>query len=882
MTRFARACLYLYPPSIRREYGSEMAATMASAWRDRRGVRARALLALDLLRDVVSSWRHVRRAGSSRPSAMRRPRPASSVGADALAALRLFSRSPLFAAGAVLTLALGVGASAAIVSLADATLLRPLAIARPDRVLETDFEWSYPDFHELERADTPFTKVAAFSDERLGFDHAGGSTEIEADLVSGGYFALTDVRPVAGRLLTPDDDRAGAPPVVVLSERAWTRLTGREPAIVGSIVSLNRTPVTVVGIAPASFRGLSLRSAPDAFLPIHAYSVVGTGVFSRPQVLTGRIVWLTVVGRLRDGATPAQAAAAIWAIQRRLHPPPPGEPPHPTTLGAVADRALADAGVDDPRRFVYLLLAATAVTLLLACATVANLMLVRSERRRRELAVRAALGASRARLIRLIAVECAAIGVAGSLGALAVARTVFTLLSSFTLPGAIAIADLDLHVSPSVFGVALALGLATALAFGIVPAWRGSRLDTSAALADGGRGAARRPIRGRLVAAQVAFCVVLLLGSIAFGRALRHALTADLGFDTRDTVLVTVNPAQARYSPARMSEVEARVIGALRAQPWVSNAGWMSVAPLRGLMFWEIGIPGVTAPGASVSTENNAVSAGYFDAMGIPLLEGRAFDDADAAGTPFVAIVNEAMARTYWHGRALGAHVAMNPRAGRDATLATVVGVVGDMRRSVDRPSSPTIYLALAQQPSELSSAQTLVVRGRMPQDAALGAALGVLKRIEPGLPIVSPQTMAEHLGARLMPQRMGLTLFLAFAALASVLTALGIYAVAAFAVASRWREIGIRVALGADRARVIGLVIRQGLVPVGAGAVIGGAAFLAAGSAMQRFLFGLPVLTAASAAMVAAAVALLAIAAILAPARRALAVDPTAALRVE
>jgi putative ABC transport system permease protein len=330
-----------------------------------------------------------------------------------------------------------------------------------------------------------------------------------------------------------------------------------------------------------------------------------------------------------------------------------------------------------------------------------------------------------------------------------------------------------------------------------------------------------------------------------------------------------------------MADVERRIADGLRSEPWVEHDAWMSIAPLSGMMAWDIGIPGVTRPGQMLTTEDNVVSPEYFDAMGIPLLAGRRFTADDRADAPLVAIVNDAMARRYWPAGALGARIATNPGA-PNPNLATVVGVVGNMRRALASLPTSMFYVPLAQQASEFDSTQTLVVRSRLSPQATLVALTATLPRLEPGIPIGAPETMADHLGMLLMPQRLGLTLFLLFAGLAVVLTTFGIYAVVACAVAQRVREIGIRVALGAARGRVIRLVLRQGLTPVAIGAVVGAAVFALAASTIKDFIFGLPTVTGGAVILAAAAVAALAIAAMIVPARRALAVDPTVALRQE
>jgi putative ABC transport system permease protein len=888
MTRLVRLLLLAYPPAIRRAHGDELRAAVEARWRDARGVPAHARFAVDLVTDIVGSWPREWRAAAGRPPRLQRPvGPVGLIGlpSDLRTAVRLLTRAPLFALGAVLTLALGIGATSAIFSLADATLLRPLPIRAPDRVWQIDFAWSNPDFRDLEAAATPFSEVAAWSNQTFGFDRGGEAVELAGAVVSGGYFTLAGLRPVAGRLLEVGDDRAGAPPVAVLSERAWTRLAGRDPSVLGATVQLNRRPVTIVGIVPRAFRGLSLADAPEIFVPIAAMTSVGTGLLSRPTAMTNRgLVWLNVVGRLRAGATPTQATSAVTALYRRVHPPDPGAPADAITIGPLVESAIASGGADDGRRFVAVLVGATIATLLLACATVANLLLVRAERRRREMALRTALGAGRGRLMRLVLVESLVIGLVGSVGALAVARVALGLLGSFDLPGRVSIADLDLSLSPMLFAISIALGLATSLVFGLVPAWQTSRVDALPALREGSRGATRQPIRSLLVTTQVGLCVLLLAGSVAFGRAMRYASSLDLGFDIAHTAITSFNPGRARYTPVQVADVERRVEDAIRREPWATGAGWLSILPLRGSMTWTLGITGPAAPPKGrVDIDANVVSLGYFQAMAIPLRAGRTFSDADTATSPPVMTISESMSRRYWpRGDALGARVSTDPDSTDPAVYATIVGIVGDVKHDIDNPRQTMFYIPVAQHLSMLDFGQSLVVRARVPPEVALADVAAIVKRIDPRLPIGRSQTMVDHLGALLMPQRLGFTLFILFAVLAAVLTTLGIYAVVAFAVAERAREIGIRMALGAERTAVLRLVARQGVRPVASGLLVGLLAFILAGSALRSLLFALPAVNAWTLALLMCAVGAMALGATLAPARRALAVDPAVTLRQE
>jgi putative ABC transport system permease protein len=888
MIRLVRGLLFAYPPSLRRAHGAEMAAAVEARWKDQRGLVARSLFVVELIGDFLSSWlREWRAVGAGRGATRGWRAPDWGLAADARTAVLLFTRAPVFVLGAVVTLALGIGATSAIFSLADATLLRPLPIRAPEGVWQVDFSWAHPDFRDLAASGVAFSDVVAWSNQTFALDRGGEAVEVPGAAVSGSYFGLTGLRPVLGRLLTDADDLASAAPVIVVSERAWTRVFGRDPEVIGRIVQLNRRPVAIVGIAPASFRGLSLRDAPEIFIPLLAMPKVATGFLARPGIMNSRdLVWLQVAGRLRDRVTPAQAAAAVAGVYRTLHPPKTSaEEADTVKLGPIGSRALGLDTADDSRRFVFILLGAAGVTLLLACATVANLLLVRSERRRRELAVRAALGASRARVVRLLFAESLAIGLAGSVGGLLVARLALSSLASFELPGQVLIQDLDLSLSPTLLATAVGLGIATSLVFGLAPAWQASRFDPQSALRDGARGTTRQPIRSALVTMQVALCVLLLAGSLAFGRAMRYALSIDMGFDTVRTSVTSVNPGRARYTPTQIAAVRQRIREALIAQRWVTAAGWSAMLPLRGSMQWTLGIGGSQTPAnGEVTAEANVVSEGYFEAMGIPLRYGRFFAQTDTATAPMVMIVSESMANKYWpQGNAIGARVNTNTDVKDPNVIATVIGVVGDVKHDLSSPRATMFYATAAQQLSMLDfGGQHLIVRATVPSDVAVANVAAVIRRVDSKLPISRSQTIAQHLGALLMAQRLGLTLFLLFSGLAVVLTSFGLYAVVASAVAQRGREIGIRVALGAERASVLGLVARQGIVEVAAGLVAGLAAFVLTDSALSSFLLALPATNAVSLGALAVGIAALALIAMLVPARRALAVDPAIALRQE
>jgi predicted permease len=882
--RLTRLLLVAYPPSLRRAHGEEMVLALSEAWRREKGLRARARLAARVAWDVVASWsRAPRRRERPRVEPGRGRRWPGHLASDLKQAFRLFAQSPWFALGAVITLGLGIGSVTAIFSLADATLLRPFPFPAAERVVQARFAWSQPDYRDFAERQQSFSAPAAWTNVRFALEQPNGSRAVNGAAVSGSYFAMVGISPVRGRLLSDADDRLGAPNVAVLSERLWQRDFGARPDIVGSTIHLNRRPLTVVGISPAAFRGVSLTAAPELFVPIASLPSVGTGMHaSRFDARSSS--WLQVGGRLRDGVRLDEAAAEVETIFFQLHPQPPGanstNSKTPMGLVQVGAWALPAAMQGDLNRFVLILFGATLVTLLLACATVATLLLMRAERRQRELAVRAALGAGRWTLMRMLLVESVAIGVAGSLAGLLVAWLGLPLFATFSLPGRIAIGDLQLNLNPLALGLAVALGLATSLIFGLAPLWHGARIELTGALRDGSRGTPRQRARTALVGLQVAVCTILLAGSFAFGRALRHGLSTDLGFEVDRAVLVSVDPQSARYVPADILQLQQRMLDTLTQQPWVDAAGWSSQLPLQGR--WTIGVKGEDRSrrlgDPRMGVDVNLVSPGYFDALRIPLVAGRAFTAEDRAGAPPVVIVNERLAKQAWpDGQAIGHTLTtdMSPVA------VTVVGVARNLRRGITNDPDTFVYLPAAQYADSLG-VMHLVVRPSLRPDAALVAVRDTLRQTDPLVPVSGSETMPEHLRAILMPQRLGMALFALFAGVAVTLTAFGLYGVIAYAVAHRFREIGIRVALGAEATSIVRLVVRQGLTPVAAGLTAGTIACLWGSRSIAQFLFAVPAFSVWTFFALVASLALVAVSAMWLPARRALAVDPASALRRE
>jgi putative ABC transport system permease protein len=879
-----RWLLAVYPPSLRRDHGDEIAHAIDADWRRRPGFVSRTGLLAKVLIDAIASWIRPARRSNGGPASSRQ-QWWRNAGGDTRDALRLFSRAPLLVAGAVTTLGLGIGSVTAIFSLADATLLRPLPIPDANRVLQMTWSWAYPEFRDLERRQGSFTDIAAWATLNAGVEVQGRTEVARIAGVSTAYWRLAGQVPLEGRLLDDGDASRDRPIAALLSERIWTRIFARDPSVVGQTYNMNRRPVTVVGILPRRFRGLSLSESPEIFVALPRVPEIATGFLGRPSILTSRsTVWLEVAGRLRPGVTMAQADADVTALYRQIHPPKDASAPERAEASVVSApaRALGLNESSDLRRFLLLLIGATVVTLGLACATVANLLLVRAERRRHELAVRAALGAGRSRLLRLFMAESLGIGVAGAVLALGVASAALELLGAFTLPGRIAVSDLDLHLNSTVLGLSLALGVATSVLFGLAPLWPAARVPLTDTLRDGSRVSARQPLRSALVTVQVSLCVLLLGGGLVFSRAVRQVFVIDRGFDAEHTLMAAVAPTVVRYDAARKANLYRQVLDQLGREPWVRAAAWSSLPPLSGRMMWTLGIPGYSPSNPDeLFLDANAVTNGFFEAMGIRLVAGRNFDETDVAGAPMVIVVSEGFARKFWPaGKAVGQQVSLDPEA-KPQVYATVIGVVNDVRRGLERLPDPTAYAPLAQHPDMLDfGQQRLIVRATIPVDVAAGLTTAVIHQVDPLVPVTEARPIREHLRDAAAAQRLGLTLFLSFAGVAVVLTTFGVYAVVASAIARRTREIGIRMALGARATGVLGLVVGQGLVPAGVGLAAGYGAFALASPLLERFALKVPALGVVNGALLTLAVGVVAVVAMVVPAVRALRVDPVKALR--
>ena len=819
-------------------------------------------------------------------------------------ALRMARLHPGFSALVIATMALGIGLNSAVFSLVDALLLRPPAVAAPERLVHVyssvpgDFlshlPMAFPDYETLRDRARSFVGLAAYAWYPLALERGDGSELVMAEIVTGNYFATLGVAPALGRAFGEAEDRPGAPsPVAVLSHDGWRRHFAGASDIVGRELRLNGRAFTVVGVTAPGFRSLIPGFAPDLWLPIHAGAALPTGItmdfggqtpgVERTADRQSRWVWVT--GRLQPDASVEHADAEVGVLASRLGREFPATNAKRAFSAVRARDVRLLPGVD---RAVWssalLVMGVFGLGLLLASVNVASLFLARALGRRREIATRLAIGAGRGRLVRQLFLEGLPLAVAGGGLGLLLARTSNSWLGRVTLPQPAAVNwPLDLVLAPAldlrVLGFALAAAVLTAVVFALLPALDATRSDLAGMLREIGAGASAgssRRLRATLVAAQVAVSVVLLAGTGVALRSLLHTTRADPGFDPAGVAVVTLSPDLLGYGGAEVEELFSRLRERVADLPGVRSAALASHLPLTGAI--NFGAP-VAPEGRDVQTSGTwplvdfaSVGPGYFETMRIPLVAGRPFAETDGPTAPAVAIVNETLARRLWPD---------SPALGRRLhDGAEVIGVARDGKyRTLGERPRPFLYTSLGQAPRGTC---TLVVRTTGDPRPLLPAIRSVVRELDPRVPVSRPRTLAEAVAGALFLPRAGAALFGLFGALGLLLAAAGIFGLVAYLASARTREIGLRLALGASPGAILRWLLRRGLAPVAAGLAAGIAAAASAAWALSDVFTGVWPIDLPAVVAAASLLALVALAAALAPARFAANLDPASALRHE
>jgi predicted permease len=819
-----------------------------------------------------------------------------SVISDCRYGIRQLHKNPGFTVVATLTLALGVGANTTIFSMVNALVLRPLPVPDPQQIVVLAFQqgnggvghqFSVPEYRDIaSQTSDAFSGVFGYWFGIDGLSINGRADRILTNYVTGSFFSTLGIKPLLGRFVVPGEgETPNADAVIVLSYEYWRARFDSDPSIVGRKVLVDGKPVIVIGVTPKEFYGISTPLNIQAYLPLGMLTLEGNA----PDFMQNRTLRSMSVGaRLLPGRTVAQSGAALAMVGHRMAQQYPAEEKETRLMALPELRARPDP---DPNNTMLLIsglfLGLVAMILLLACLNVANILVVRATIREGEMAIRAALGAGRTRLIRQLLTESILLALIGAAAGLVLGRWVNYMISSVDLHTDLLV-RLDFPVDWRVFAYTLGAALLTGMIVGVVPAFRASRTDVNTLLHQAGRGmlSGKRRLRSSLVVAQVAGSLVLLIIAGLFVRSLKIAQRSDLGFDPQHVVDISMDPGEIGYNEAQGLAFYKTLLDRARSLPGVEHAGLTSSIPLSyygdaDSLTIEGYHPdaGQRQPRAMFSV----ITPEYLDTLRIPLVSGRSFTEADRANSPYVAIINQTMAQRYWPNQdPLGGHF----RMGRDPKRSIeVVGVAKNSRvTGVTGDIVPNFYVPLEQHyASGLTSLQTLVVRVNGNPAATVPELEGVVRSLAPDLPAFDAQPMLRAIDTLngLLIFQFGAVLVGTLGGLGLVLSIVGVYGVPSYSVSQRRREIGIRIALGAPAASILTKVLREGALLVGIGLAIGIACALVASKVVESFLTVSPSdpVTYVSVTAVLTAAAL---AACYVPARRATKVDPIVALRYE
>jgi predicted permease len=824
-------------------------------------------------------------------------------------AARMLLKAPFVTAIAVLSLALGIGANAAIFSMFDQLLLRPLDVREPARLVNfsapgpmpgsnscndaggCDEVFSYPMFRDLEKAQTPFTGIAAHRTTGVSLSIHGEPMTGDGAMVSGSYFPVLGLTAAKGRLLTPEDDRViGANYVAVVGYSFWQNKLGSDPDVVGKPITINGKPYTIVGVAPEHFEGTTVGTRPMVYVPITMRGEIQHFKAWEER----RNYWIYLFARLKPGIGLPAAEVGVNAVYHPLitdvEAPLQKEMTAKTMERFKAKKVVLAPGSRgqssihrEAKTPILLLFSVTGVVLLIACANIANLLLARGAGRATEMGVRLALGGTRRNLVTQLLTESLMLALLGGVASLVVAQWTLSVIGALLPPDASQ--TLQFRISGPVIAFAALLSVATGVLFGLFPAMHSTRNDLIGAIRAGagqiagGQAAAR--FRFGLVTAQIALSMGLLIMSALFLRSLINVSRVDLGVKIDQIATFEIVPQRTGYDSARSALLFDRVEQELAATPGVTGVT-DGLVPLLSGDNWgnSVHVQGYTcAPDMDCGARTNEIGADYFRALGVPLVAGREFTVADRAGGQRVAIVNEAFAKKFGLGKeAVGKFMGDDDN---DSLNVQIVGLVRNAKYSDVKDSVPPVYYRPWRQDTGAGSLY-FYVKSSLPPAQMLGTIRETMKRIDPSVPVEDLKTMTQQVKENVFLDRMISILSSAFALLATLLAGVGLYGVLSYSVAQRTREIGVRMALGADAARVRGLVMRQVGAMLLLGGGIGVVVALGLGRAARSMLYELQGHDPLAVAIAVVLLALVALAAGFIPARRAALVNPMSALRYD
>jgi predicted permease len=810
-------------------------------------------------------------------------------------ASRMLLKSPGFTLVAVLALGLGIGANTAIFSVFNGMLWRPLAVANPQQLavlaskargLDFPAPLSYPDFQDYRQLKTVFSDLVAFSPSPVNFGAEGRPERAWVELVSGNYFSMLGLEAARGRTFAADEGWVpGKDALIVLGYKYWQSRFGGDPAVVGRTVQVNKHPFTIIGVAPERYHGAYYLLEPDFYIPVTTLGLLDA---SQAGDLNKRgATFLHVLGRLRPGVTSAEAMAAAEPTNRRLSQEFPDIHKDMSLLVMPELSARPEPGLGGfVSTAMVVFMALVGLVLLIACANVANLILARANGRRKEIATRTALGASRWRMMKQLFTESILLALCGGIVGLVFARWAAMALMAIHIPTELPLRLFDLRVDWRIFAFSFIAALVTGVAAGMIPALQASRTDLADVLKAGGRSggasAGHHRFRNALVVAQVAVSLLLLACAGFFIRSFQNSARVDMGFRLDHMLMMSIDLGLQGYSEDRGQQFYKQVSERVKALSGVRGACFASYIP----MGYDASLVNIFPEGQAIDDKSKTETAfddkvlpGYFRTVGVPLIEGREFTEGDTVSAPKVAVVNDTFAKKIWPGQD---PIGKTFRTEKDGPAIQVVGLThtGKYLFLYESPQL-YVYFPMAQR---YASSGTLMVYSEDDPQRLVGAVREQIQQLDSGLPVFDVNTMEAHVkyGKPLLPARLGAMLVGAFGVLGLVLASVGVYGVVSYSVSQRTQEIGIRTALGAQRWNVLVMVLKQGmtmaLIGTGVGIVL---AFLLF-RGLHSVLYGVESMDVATLGSVSALLLVVAFAASYVPAQRATQLDPVVALREE